>query len=368
VFVDPANARWDTFASWLQRWRLANGRLIVQLELSQVKGLTISHLTESDSKLGSAARWLARAADAVAVSSPGLAALLAQLDVESTLVRHDLEPIVWRLGAAGRRLVDRRRSGGPLRIGYLGGSTSSESLAAVRQALQDLGAVAARHLVVETLRIDRRAALLGKKLYAPRFETESLMVDWAFGNLRWDIGLAPLTRDDADFAHGTDRLLEYMALGVPVVASALECSREILGPTAVGVLAGPSAKDWRDGLGALVDSPAMREGMAAEARSRLEERHAEADRERAPLDLIERAMAAPSQREVPELPDSLRGFVRGLMPHVQTGYEPSAKRATAFPGPRSSMQRKLDKLRRDPAAFFRDSKVKPLKLLKGFFD
>jgi hypothetical protein len=42
--------------------------------------------------------------------------------------------------------------------------------------------------------------------------------------------------------------------------------------------------------------------------------------------------------------------------------------AAAFPAGRTKAKRKLDKLRRDPVAFFRDAKLRPLRLLKGLFD
>jgi glycosyltransferase involved in cell wall biosynthesis len=88
----------------------------------------------------------------------------------------------------------------------------------------------------------------------------------------FDVGIMPLR--DRPFERGKCgyKLLQYMAVGRPVVASPVGANREIVTP-AVGFLAATSA-EWVARLAALRGDPALRAAMGQAGRRRVEERYA----------------------------------------------------------------------------------------------
>ena len=83
----------------------------------------------------------------------------------------------------------------------------------------------------------------------------------------FDIGLMPLPDDPFTRGKGGYKLLQYMAVGLPVVASPVEINREIVAHGETGFLAETDA-EWIAFLGKLIDDKALcnRMGMAGRAR------------------------------------------------------------------------------------------------------
>ena len=84
-----------------------------------------------------------------------------------------------------------------------------------------------------------------------------------------DIGIMPLP--DAPWERGKCgyKLIQYMACGLPVVASPVGVNVDIVQTGENGELAGSSA-DWQQALTRLVESPALRHRMGAAGRRRVE--------------------------------------------------------------------------------------------------
>ena len=87
-----------------------------------------------------------------------------------------------------------------------------------------------------------------------------------------DIGVYPLV-DDA-WAKGKCgfKAIEFMACGVPVVASAVGVNREIIEDGVNGFLA-TTDNEWVEKLGRLIAEPALRARFAAAGRRTIEERY-----------------------------------------------------------------------------------------------
>lgn len=101
-------------------------------------------------------------------------------------------------------------------------------------------------------------------------------VDWgspeAVGNAiaPFDIGLYPLDSGPFnDFKCGF-KALEYMALGIPVVASNVAANRDIVIDGQTGFLV-DSANDWLVAIETLVGDPGRRQRMGASGRQRMEQ-------------------------------------------------------------------------------------------------
>jgi glycosyltransferase involved in cell wall biosynthesis len=86
----------------------------------------------------------------------------------------------------------------------------------------------------------------------------------------FDVGLMPLP--DTDWARGKCalKMLQYMALGIPVVASPVGTARSIFAQSTVGVAA-VSPQDWYDGLKLLYDDRQMAARMGASGRELVEQ-------------------------------------------------------------------------------------------------
>lgn len=87
-----------------------------------------------------------------------------------------------------------------------------------------------------------------------------------------DIGIMPLA--DGAFERGKCgyKLIQYMACGLPVVASAVGANRDIVRHGVNGFLAG-TEEEWRDALRTLAADPALRARMGAAGRRRVEEEY-----------------------------------------------------------------------------------------------
>jgi glycosyltransferase involved in cell wall biosynthesis len=87
-----------------------------------------------------------------------------------------------------------------------------------------------------------------------------------------DIGIMPLT--DGPFERGKCgyKLIQYMACGLPVVASPVGANCEIVEHGVNGFLA-DTPEQWREALSALASDPQLRARMGAAGRKRVEERY-----------------------------------------------------------------------------------------------
>lgn len=161
------------------------------------------------------------------------------------------------------RPAPRRAAGeGPV-VGWIG---TPRNTAYLRPLTGVIAALARRHPGI-------RFRFVG----AERFDCGGLPVefrDWALERevaeiQGFDIGIMPLPDDD--FARGKCgfKLIEYMACGLPTVASPVGANLDILREGETGFLA-RDPKGWEDALSALAQDPALRARMGAAGRARVE--------------------------------------------------------------------------------------------------
>lgn len=88
-----------------------------------------------------------------------------------------------------------------------------------------------------------------------------------------DIGIMPLA--DGPFERGKCgyKLIQYMACGLPVIASPVGVNREIVQHGVNGFLA-ETPEQWESAIAALIDDPALRARMGAAGRRRVEQTYA----------------------------------------------------------------------------------------------
>lgn len=159
---------------------------------------------------------------------------------------------------------DRQPADGPVRIGWIGTpSTWSEYLLPMLPMLTQLAAAGG----------GRVAAMGADRQIKPQLLLD--LVEWSEpGEVPFlqgvDIGIMPLT--DTPWARGKCgyKLIQYMACGLPVVASPVGVNAEIVEHGVNGFLAATEA-EWRQALTVLLGDPELRRRMGAAGRHKVME-------------------------------------------------------------------------------------------------
>lgn len=159
------------------------------------------------------------------------------------------------------------RGDAPVTIGWIG---TPSTWAYVRPMLPLLAEIVAAHGV--------RLRVVGAGPAAARDGVAGLeLAEWSEATevaevQGFDIGIMPLP--DERWARGKSgyKLIQYMACGVPVVASPVGVNAEIVTPGEVGYLAADEGA-WREALARLIGDAALRARMSAAARARAEARY-----------------------------------------------------------------------------------------------
>ena len=166
--------------------------------------------------------------------------------------------------------VPARRPAGPPVIGWIGSPSTSAYLAPVLPALRELCESGKARLVIvgagKGTALDpgiAEAQRFGAELRDWREETEIAEVQG------FDIGIMPLPDDSWSRGKCGFKLIQYMACGLPVVASPVGVNSEIVKPEETGFLA-TSPAEWKHALTELVAGAELRAKLGAAARARAE--------------------------------------------------------------------------------------------------
>lgn len=180
--------------------------------------------------------------------------------------RIEIVPTVVDLDQYAPRLASGSNSEGA-RIGWVGTpSTWAEFMRPMLPALTGLAhEYGARFLVVGAgEKKQDETGLVDHLMWTEASEVADIQ--------RMDIGLMPLI--DTPWARGKCgyKLIQYMACGLPVVASPVGVNAEIVEHGVNGFLA-TTERDWREALSILLSSPHLRQQMGAAGRRKVEARY-----------------------------------------------------------------------------------------------
>ena len=162
-----------------------------------------------------------------------------------------------------RYLPSHREVGSGVVLGWTGSRSTEPYLELIRDPLVELGR---RYKELQLF-------LIG----ADAFEVEELRVirrDWSLETegpdlSEFDVGLMPLPDDPWTRGKGGYKILQYQALGIPVVASPVGINREIVEPGVNGFLAS-TASEWVEHLERLIHDSALRRRMGDAGRKKAE--------------------------------------------------------------------------------------------------
>lgn len=153
----------------------------------------------------------------------------------------------------------------PLVVGWMGSSTSQTYLEAAAPLLREI--VNARPVELRVVS-NRRPRLPGVAHTWREWTAERESDEIA----AFDIGIMPMPDDDWARGKCAFKALQYMAMGVSTVASAVGANMEVIESGQNGLLAVTPA-EWLECVAALVDNPELRRRLGMAGRRTVEERY-----------------------------------------------------------------------------------------------
>lgn len=182
---------------------------------------------------------------------------------------------------AQKRVVEKA---GPVRLGYSGSPSTMVQLEAVRTALDAASERTALELCVMGGKAPYRLARGETTELTWTSETEA-------ANLAsFDIGLAPAPDEELYAYKSPVKVLLYMAVGLPVIASPFGMAARLVKHGETGFLAKTEA-DWTEAIVTLAGDPDLRARMGAAGRAIVERDYALSTLLPRVLDLFEKLMA-----------------------------------------------------------------------------
>jgi glycosyltransferase involved in cell wall biosynthesis len=149
-------------------------------------------------------------------------------------------------------------------LGWVGSASTLPYLETLRPSLERLcRRFSHLRLHVVGADIDWGAIPLSAKVWTLESEVDDLQA--------FDIGLMPVPDDPWTRGKGGYKLLQYMALGLPVVSSPVGVNREIVADGESGFWA-VDAAEWEDKLATLIEDANLRRRMGRQGRRIVEER------------------------------------------------------------------------------------------------
>lgn len=160
---------------------------------------------------------------------------------------------------------NRKNSPGTLTIGWVGSPTTASYLRLIYSALKRLGQK--YDFVFKVVGADSQIAVEGVKVQNSGWEMGKEIED--FQSI--DIGVYPLP--DTEWARGkaSFKAIQYMAVGVPVVASPVGMNAELIQEGINGFLAA-AEEEWFTKISRLIEYPELRRRISLEGRRTVEEK------------------------------------------------------------------------------------------------
>lgn len=207
---------------------------------------------------------LIRAADAVWVSTPGLARRLDALRPDAVVVPNGLDERLWGAYPPGRGTAH-----GPVRLLCMGTMTHQADFALIQPALDRLKQDFGGRVEIDMLGFTDAPDLPDwlNRLSMPVTAQGSYpgFVNWIAQQPGWDIGLAPLADTPFNRSKSSIKALDYAALGLAVVASELDVYRASVAARGGGELAANRPEDWYAALSRLLRDAELRHQLGRTA-------------------------------------------------------------------------------------------------------
>ncbi len=179
---------------------------------------------------------------------------------------HHTEIIASSVDINRYRAKSSHRHPPPVIIGWIGSPSTTPYLMGIGSVLCELGR---KHSIkVHTIGADRRFRLPDVEVVHKSWSEQTEVNDL----LECDIGIMPLPDNEWTRGKGGYKLLQYMAAGLPVIASPVTINCEIVQDGLNGFLA-TTEQEWLEKLSLLIEDGSLRESMGQKGRAFVEQRY-----------------------------------------------------------------------------------------------
>jgi glycosyltransferase involved in cell wall biosynthesis len=243
----------------LERLLAGRGRLVFDFD----DAIFLPHETETNrglawlkfpARTGAICRWSAH----VVVGNAYLAEYARRFNPRVTVVPSSIDTARYQPHPPAR-------AEGKVVIGWMGSSTSQTYLELFAGMLREVAALPGVEIrVVSNRRPDLPGVPVVWRPWSAATEVEDIAA--------FDVGIMPMPETDWALGKCALKALQYMAMGVATVASAVGANREVIEHGRSGLLASTDA-EWLAGLRALASSPELRARLGQAGRETVERRY-----------------------------------------------------------------------------------------------
>jgi len=214
-------------------------------------------------------RRLTLAADQVWVATPALADRLKELRPDAEVVPNALDDRLWQPPPP-------RPADGRLRIVYMGTATHDGELTFLAPVAAAIRRRYGKRIRFDVVGVTSRGLPPGFERRLPEGHAANAsyagFVEW-FGRQRWEIGVSPLLEGPFNRCKSAIKLMDYAALGLPIVASRHPEYEAAFGEDQGVFLVENDESSWIDAVARLIDEPAVRDRAGRLAWEHCRRRH-----------------------------------------------------------------------------------------------
>lgn len=280
VVIQRDAAAWtlSQLKEWLIEWKKVGGKLIYEIDddLMHIEGLQQRGFNKNPQELLDKLHFLAKHADVVTASTAPLAEKLKKFNANVRIVPNRLDSELWNLHQQRDHSQGpfARKEGDPIRIGYIGTPTHDADLDVVAEAMQILQKKYGSKIEIEVIGgFQKRTPTFGKRVGLPKKNDYPNFVNWLQQRVHWDIGIIPLVDDEFNKSKSYLKFLEYAALDMAIVVSAVPAYKDVAKNKINCIVAENDLNSWIDSISQLISDNDLRKKLAKKARNDVLENH-----------------------------------------------------------------------------------------------
>ncbi|MGD9971475.1 MAG: glycosyltransferase [Desulfatirhabdiaceae bacterium] len=225
-----------------------------------------------------ALKMIAKSADTVVVSSPPLADAMRVLNPHVTCVPNVHDERIWLEKGNEGFIRPQKMPDKWIKILYMGTKTHENDLNLIKSAYTKIRHEYGKRVELEIVGgipddVTGFAPQLKPKCIGANSDAYCDFVHWFRQTNHWDFGVIPLELTPFNRKKSYIKILDYAALGVPVICSDIEPYREIVRDGENGLLVQNDTLSWYNAMKKLIDNPELRDRLAENAFRDLTEKH-----------------------------------------------------------------------------------------------
>ncbi len=346
----------DTLKLWMQNLQAKGGKCVLIPNDADIDSITNARLMTSSAfkKPDSRFKTLLNLCDALIIFTHLQKQLYKKHHKKLIHLPSKLDKNTWLIGQprpTGKGYYS-KKTGDPVRIGFIGGQDSTPHLKLVKKALDKIKQDYADRVEIEVIGAFQQNpdnALFGQVIPLPKNKSYSAFINWLQMRVHWDIAILPESdQHPSKLDDSSIKFLECTALRVACICSNTKTYQHIIKDNKNGLLASNTTDSWYNAIKRLIDNKALRTELFTHAYTDLQQQYSSGASANDHLDAL----------------NTIHQLVH------QTDYKKAIKNKKKVEQRRQKWElakRRMVKLIREPYRYFYDSKVKAIRPLRYLF-